>query len=140
MSIKQKLMLFHIILFVCTAFFSLNAGLNVYLIASNQPVGIDYEYLPICTENAEEKCLLLDKGLFEYEQQVYHAGNVATAIFCLIAIVTTVALILVSASHQHSLENRAARSKNKIAIILTAIMAITDIVTIELIINLLPFL
>ena len=58
MSIKQKLMLFHIILFVCTAFFSLNAGLNVYLIASNQPVGIDYEYLPICTENAEEKCRL----------------------------------------------------------------------------------
>ena len=140
MSIKQKLMLFHIILFACTAFFSLNAGLNVYLIANNQPVGIDYKYLPICTENAEEKCLLPDKSLFEYEQQVYHAGNVATVIFCLIAIATTVALILVSASHQHSLENRAARSKNKTAIILTAIMAITDIVTIELIINLLPFL
>ena len=47
MSIKQKLMLFHIILFACTAFFSLNAGLNVYLIANNQPVGIDYKYLPI---------------------------------------------------------------------------------------------
>lgn len=117
MQLATKFKILRIVLWLCTLATLSNFAITGYFFITKDPVPY-YDGLTCDTCGAPNTA----------HQELYTISNAIFVLSAIVAIITTVILVILSAEHNHDLAHREARKRNRFAIIANIVSIILTVI------------